>query len=233
MPFLIDADKPLTRAWIMALFGTALVTALAYLLSWCIEHWGRKEKLFVDCMLHDLGKDIWRANPQKLDGPIQQHRITLFQLRPRNWLVKRLRPKWTHVLVPQTRDPKAGRRPTRRFRVHDHHTENCEGICGLAFAMGSVISPALPDLHAEGPLEAGTFEEYTKSTRDSLSKVKKERYYSRVIGGITILDHQGERWGVLVMDSVDPTALDQKAFDHSPARRVLGVLSKVLSEARR
>lgn len=106
-----------------------------------------RRKYAIDAVLKVLGDDLLTNSRAELLGGEHRHRVTLFELRRRNRLMRWIKPKWTHKLVPRTRVPLSGKLPTRSFRVNHHEHEHCEGIAGRAFEDGIYISDVLPDLH--------------------------------------------------------------------------------------
>ena len=217
--------------WMKTFVAIAGVTALAVVVIRVVALIGNSEKLYIDAIMEELGKEIWVSPPEKLGGPRQQHRITLFQLKRRNRLVCLFSKKWTHKLVPRTRVPQSGRRPRRTWLVNHHFTEDCEGVAGQVFAEGVLVSPELPDLHDLASVHDVAYNEYARLTNDSVKAVRRERYYSRRIGGVALYVH-GQRWGVLILDSSDPTAVTTSNLQGKPARRTLSVLTRVLSARR-
>lgn len=217
--------------WMKVCVGIAIATAAAVLVIRYVGFIDNPEKLYIDAIMEELGKEIWDSPPEKLGGPRQQHRITLFQLKRRIWLARWLNKKWTHKLVPRARVPQSGRRPRRTWLVNHHFTEDCEGVAGQVFAEGVLVSPELPDLHDLAGVHDNAYNEYARLTNDSVKAVRRERYYSRRIGGVTVLVH-AKRWGVLILDSSDPTAVTTSNLQGKPARRTLSVLTRVLSARR-
>lgn len=215
--------------WLTVSIWIAGSWSFAVLIKKTIEIAGTPRKRVVDCLLEQLGTELWQRTPDKLQGPRHQHRITLFQLKRRTWIGRKLQRRWTHTLVPRTRVPRSGRRPRRVFRVHDHYRENCEGVAGLVFASEVIVTPQLPDLHADARVSDEEYQEYARLTNDELRTVKKDPYYSRIIGGVNIYA-AGERWGMLIMDSRDPDAITTKTLSGASAKRVLRVLSSLFGE---
>jgi hypothetical protein len=216
-----------------SLVAVAVITVLAIVSLRIMLWYGEPAKPYVDCLLKELASEVWAKTPENLIGPVQQHRVTLFELKKRWWLCTLVNSKWTHYLVPRTRWPRSARRPRRVFRVHEHFTENGEGVCGQIHAMGAVVTTGLPNLHGLVPATDADYSAYAKLTLDEIGKVKHEKYYARVIGGITVYLQDGRKWGVLAFDSPDPDALAGNCLDSKAARRTLAVLSGVLSESQR
>jgi hypothetical protein len=225
------SDDLVRNSWVKwSAIIISILTLVGFAIHRFLEFYGTNEKPFVDALLERLGSEIWERIPKNLEGPIERHRITLFKLKPRNRLSRWwFNSNWTHMLCPCVRSPKSGRRPRRKFKVHDHYAEKCEGIAGLVFASGnrSLISQPLPNLH-EGPITDEKVRQYALLTNDQVDIVKREHYYSTVIGGVTVYKN-GERWGVLILDSVDPNALVNRTLDGAAMQRTLALLVDVLS----
>lgn len=197
-------------------------------------------------ILEHLGREVWTGSLDSLEGGLEQHRITLFQLRRRprskrlgDLFVRiwhRLRRNstakqrnWTHELVPRLRDPKSGPRPKRVFRIHDRRHERTEGIAGRVHhaSLDVVIARDLPDISSSACASAEDYSEYARRTNDTVEMVKREKYQTRTIGGM-IVYVGGERWGVLVFDSRDSGALSDDSFSRPETRRTIALLSAIL-----
>jgi hypothetical protein len=212
-----------------------------------VENWGNPAKVYVELILRELAKEIWVTVPEKLHGPVEQHRVTLFRAAPRHWTFRLCRrmakkvvsrgvakkigsriPCHTHWLVPCARVPRSSRSPERVFKAHDHYEEQCEGVAGLIYFYGRLATKQLPDLHAR-PVSLKDIEEYAKLTNDSVNVVKHELYYARRIAGVTIYV-DGRKWGILVLDSSDPEAIEDNHLEGQAMSRTLSVLTTALEE---
>ncbi len=214
--------------WVMGIVAVAVLTVAAIAkLKWS-DLQADPQKLYIDTVLEVLGTELW-VRHSKLRGPLQRHRITLFELKRRSFLARRWNGAWTHKLVPRTRVPHSGSLPRRVWRVHEHYSEQCEGIAGQVFANDVLVSEKLPDLHGS-PVADSTFSEYARLSNDKEKAVRRERYYAQRIGGIGVRI-EGRRWGVLVLDSQDPHAIDLGRLQGSRARRVLTMLTRILSKS--
>ena len=187
---------------------------------------------FIQAELESIAEEVWSKPVDELSGPNHHHRVTLFQLRKRRISFLSPNPRWTHNLVPRARHPMAGQRPRRKFRVNHHHPDRCEGVAGMIFCHGLVRTDCLPDLHAKHAKLEQAIRDYASKTCDQVSQVTKERYYARVLGGFTIPARDGSRWGVIVFDSSDCSAIKEDILDlDSPlVRRELTKLPQILSE---
>ncbi|MEE9392512.1 MAG: hypothetical protein V3W41_08400 [Planctomycetota bacterium] len=150
-------------------------------------------------------RDVWSKATSRLQGRSDmQHRITLFELR-KFWLPPWLRRgkarNCTHKLVPRLRWPLDAPAPRRVWYVNEYDDRECEGVVGQAYCRGLEAVTNLPGLSDDSaPVN---FAVYAEKAYDSEENIKEYHYAARSIGGGTIQVH-GERWGVLVLDSVDP-----------------------------
>jgi len=92
-----------------------------------------------------------------------------------------------------------------------------------------VVASHLPDLHAETRVSDEVGQQYARLTNDNWRVLRKDPCYSRIIGGVSIYV-EGERWGMLIMDSSDPEAFTPKDLSGSIAKRVLRVISSLFDE---
>ena len=230
--------------------AVGIVTVVMAVVQQVVDNWGHPAKPYVDVLLDGLGRDIWDRSPDQLDGTLEQHRLTLFRLRPRAWPIRlgkralRSLPagrgadalrRWlpdrcSHKLVPCFRTPTSGRKPRRAFRVHEYHVEFCEGVAGLIYARGRLASDVLPDLHAPPNGPDDRYDLYARLTNDDARTVRAEQYYARRIAGVTIYVG-GLRWDALLLDSPDPTAVTEGHLNGPAMTRTLGVLTAMLEEA--
>jgi|GEM_PF-4475259 len=97
----------------------------------------------------------------------------------------------------------------------------------MVFGRGSLATEPLPDLRRPGVTDA-EFKRYAELTNDHLKNVRKERYQSRIIAGVTINNREYVRWGVLIFDSTDHDAITAARLNGKPMRRLVGVLDKAL-----
>ncbi len=242
LPFLLPSDPKEQKWYIVGAVACAVLSFICLILMEFLNHFGSPWRRSVLRILEQLGAELWQSNPDKLEGGEHEHRVTLFQLQKR-WFALRWWSRffgghnWTHRLVPRARAPRSGRRPRRVFRVNDQDGDHCEGIAGLAFCRGqkSLIQRNLPDLHPRNgqpgemmPVSDEAYKEYAKRTNDSIAIVKSEKYSARVIGGVAVYVN-GERWGVLLIDSRDADPVQDAVFTSSKSgRRLLNLLSAVL-----
>lgn len=215
--------------WVAGIVAVAILTIAATAkLKWS-DLQANPQKLYIDTVLDVLGAELWVRHPEKLRGPLQRHRITLFELKRRSFLTRWWDDKWTHRLVPRTRVPHSGRLPRRVWRVHEYYSEKCKGIAGQVFANDVLVSEKLPDLCGSN-VSNDTFSDYARLSNDDEKAARRERYYAQRVGGVGIRI-EGRRWGVLVLDSQDPHGIDLVRLQGVHARRVLTMLTRILSKS--
>ncbi len=225
------ATTEMPPEWKPRFLWVTVFVAVLTVCAFVVDAWSRRRasphKPYIDSILEELGREVWVKSPTKLRTPLQEHRITLFQLRPRNVIARRIRPKWTHKLVPRTRWTHGGPQAKHVWLASDRHNEYNQGVAGMVFGQGSLATGPLPDIRRPDATEAD-FKRYAELTNDHLKNVRKERYQSQIIAGVTIYNREYVRWGVLIFDSTDPDAITAKGLNGKPMRLLVGVLSKAL-----
>jgi len=209
---------------VISVVGVFVVTGIIVRVA---DHRWNPQTPYVRAALEALQIDLWSQPPATLDGSDHRHRITLFQAQRRNWFVKRFtEDKHSHRLVPRARLPRGlGRDPQKIWLCDHHHGNLCTGIAGQVYASNtSLATSPLPDL-ANG----GSKKKYAKMTNDM---EREETIYSRVIGGIPLMSSSGGRWGVLVLDSCDPHAIDPNKWEETSVQEKVKILSSNLPEAK-
>lgn len=154
-------------------------------------------------------------------GPLQHHRVTLFKyvrVRPRlcRW-------PWSGWLVPVERSGHTARRNRTSFLAPDD-AEQAEGIAGQTWVQNRVVVVnELPDIN-ENP-SRDVLAEYAQRTWIAETWVlQKQRQHARSFCGIPV-EVKGKLWGVIVLDSRNPGAIDQNAIRfYSLIGRCLGKL---------
>jgi hypothetical protein len=227
--YLLDDGLPKWILW--AVIGISAVSFLAHVFRIFCRIWGHPARKLVYCEMEIIALEVFRAHPEYMSGPNHHHRATLFMAKK-----KLFKWRYTHKLVPCVRWPKDGRKPQRKFLVHEHETEKCQGVAGIVFANGSAVTEELPNLR-EGPIQPVDLEKrierYAQMTNDDKTKVEREKYYARVIGGFTIPNISGGRWGVLIFDSPDPTAITHGVLEdveNPTVNRALQVLPTIVDK---
>ena len=161
---------------------------------------------------------------QQVGTPLHYHRVTLFRY-------VRLRPSfcrwpWSGWLVPVERSGHTTRKSRSVFLAPDD-ADRVEGIAGQTWAQKSVvIVENLPDLSGTHSLRL--LEEYAHKTWVSVEWLQSRTQHARSFRGIPV-EVKGRLWGVIVLDSRSPTAIDQNAVK---VYRLIGrYLGKLLERA--
>ena len=134
------------------------------------------------------------------EGPLHEHRVTLFQYMKLCWL----RPYGIGWLIPIARTGVVTQWVYTAFRVRDDR-EGAEGIAGFTFVrQRTVVVDNLPALTAGSP--QGRYEEYSRRTGVSVKWLRKRTYHPRSLAGIEVRV-KGKPWGVVVLDSMNPSGI--------------------------
>lgn len=197
-------------AWFLtpAFAGAGLVVKLAKERVGNPESWKLVEEL-----LNDVRKELFPADTQH-----QQHyRITLFKHYTWLWLPFRLWP-WSGWLRPVARTGHMTQESNTLFRV-GNSSHDCKGVAGLAWsADGPIYLENLPDMLAEDAVNKAV--RYAKETNISEPEALRMRPTAQSYYAVRVEVKGGVQWGVLVVDSRDPTL---------PAREKLQRESKTLN----
>jgi hypothetical protein len=210
--------------------GTAMLIALVIVRI--ADHRWDPQRPYVGAVLRSLEQDLWSKPVSELSGGRHRHRITLFQAERRNRVQKFIsRNKSSHLLVPRARLPQYdGRDPQHTWLADEHDPSRCTGVAGLVFTEnGSIATSALPDIQGLEP-DDPVLAEYAALTNDTIKSVCAGGLFSRVIGGFPICLPNGRRWGVLIVDSTDPTAVEPQVWQREPLQQRIKVLSSLLAE---
>jgi GAF domain-containing protein len=157
---------------------------------------------------------------KQVGTPLHYHRVTLFRhIRLRRSLC---RWPWSGWLVPVERSGHTTRKSRAAFLAPDD-ADRAEGIAGQTWAQKRVvIVEDLPDI--SGTPSLGLLEDYARKTWVSVEWLQNRSQHARSFCGIPV-EVKGRLWGVIVLDSRSPDAIDQDAVKvHSLIGRYLGKL---------
>lgn len=161
------------------------------------------------------------------------HRVTLFKYKKWNWVRLRgsvtglLRGKlpakvvgpWTGWLVPVIRSGHTGKDTKAIFWTPDDGRKS-EGVAGQCWASDTtVIQPALPSIiQVSSEQNKGRYCRKCNMPRWTLDAYcESNRPLARSISAFPVRNASGDRWGVLVFDSMEPNGVNtedaQKAFE--------------------
>lgn len=132
------------------------------------------------------------------------HRVTLFKRVPWLWCLRRW--PWDGWLYAVERSGHTSQNNIAYFRAPDH-ADNAEGVAGITWARNRPVHiSGLPDL-TDAPTEAD-FMLYAQKTGVDVARLKAKPPRSRSFYGIP-LEVKGKLWGVLLLDSRNPTGIKQ------------------------
>ena len=153
-------------------------------------------------------------------GPLHHHRVTLFKYVRVRFCFRRW--PWSGWLVPIERSGHTTRRSRTTFLAPDD-ADRAEGIAGQTWAQNRVVPLAkLPDINENPSCDALT--EYARQTFVAEAWLQKQRQHAHSFCGIPV-EVKGKLWGVIVLDSRNPEAIDQNAIRfYSLIGRYLGKL---------
>ena len=167
--------------------------------------------------------DTFRDGAFEIDGKdgLHKYRVTLFKrcrfafpMRPGrspHWPWGKGRHPWSGWLVPLARSGHTAQKSTTVFLAPDD-AENAEGIAGKVWAgQWTMMIPNLPDINKDSVPEM--VEEYAKEAMvpsDWIAwRLLKGKACPRSLCCIS-LEVKGEPWGVILLDSAVPSAINDK-----------------------
>ena len=156
--------------------------------------------------------------------PLHYNRVTLFRyVRFRCALC---RWPWSGWLIPVERSGHTTQRSRTAFLVPDN-ADRVQGIAGQTWAQNSVVMVnGLPDINGSPSLEL--LAQYAQQTWVSVPWLQNRSQHGRAFCGISV-EVKGRMWGVVVLDSRSPDAIDQEAVN---VYRLVGrYLGKLLERA--
>ena len=179
---------------------------------------------------------VWNAIHDFLDGyrsyafltlsqdPLHHHRVTLFRRRPA-WHPRCLfRFPIGAKLLPVARSGHTTQRSAAAFAVPDD-ADRAQGVAGQTWARWrTIILTDLPDVYAAQVEE--TISDYAQKTWCSAkwvkTRIRRDLPLARSFCGVPVRV-KGRHWGVIVLDSRDPTSLEESEEDfHELMGRTLG-----------
>lgn len=173
-----------------------------------------------------------------LGGGKDEHRATLFVYRGfavwRTWPWTFDRHPWSGWLVPVIRSGHTTQKVRSRFLAPDK-ASNCEGIAGLTWRNRATQTvTGLPQLTEQSP--QSDKESYCAKTKIPLEwlnqRLSQRESLPRALRGIPV-EVDNRVWGVIVLDSQDPTPFDADVNGQGGLTRMFSfTISKLLERAR-
>ena len=182
--------------WLLVLSSLTLGT---WGCTWLLRIWGDPKLLAVlDDVLDQFRDGVF----EDVRGDHAHHRVTLFQHR-RCLLGFSMWP-CSGWLVPVARSGHTSQKTKTRFRAPDD-PQKTEGIAGRAWASinKTAFAANLPDLESVSSREA--IAEWANLTNVSEKWVRKRNTHARSLMGFRVEKPNGKPWGVLVIDSRNPS----------------------------
>lgn len=209
--------------WAVILAGTVVGTWL--LTAWINRAGSPKLRRVLDEVLSQFRDNLFGS----ARGDHADHRVTLFAHK-HPWWAGALRKKWPWHgwLIPVARPGHTSQKSHTRFMAPDE-ASLAEGIAGRAWAVnqGGIVVEDLPEL-GENP-DDSLVQDYADKTHVSPEWVREHLPRSRSLAGFPVNKPDGQRWGVLVLDSTNPTLNSQRAS--SEYRTCHGkVLGRIMGE---
>lgn len=160
-------------------------------------------------------EEFRRAAFASRGGNEDDHRVTLFTARTKSWWKL---PKWRKsVLLPVARSGHLTQSSKTSWPIGDEN-KNCLGVAGHAWASadGEYGVAGLPVIDASA--SESDFQEYAEGTFVPVdwcrSRCAAGKSFPRSMLAFQ-LRVGGERWGVVVLDSLDPTGIAERAKEWS------------------
>ena len=174
----------------------------------------------VKVALSALREQVFR---EEIDSgvPIHHHRVTLFKRTPLRLRICRF--PWSGWLIPVERSGDGTRTTRTVFRLTDN-PDLAEGVVGHSFYRETLLTVSgLPEITGESSTEE--LQEYARKTWCKLEYLKSRKPKSRSFVATRVLVN-GNTWGVLVVDSIDPEPKTAPEFvvAYDLAARIVGAI---------
>lgn len=184
------------RGWLVIILAALAIPAI----PWLQRRWHGHPKLLpvLDEVLSAIRTDAF----EKTGGLQSNNRVTLFAHR-RFYLaavIRRGMSPWGGWLVPARRYGHISQRSKTLFRAPDDGSK-AEGIAGQAWVNDDKVASVmdLPPISRDSDEEE--LRKYAKETFVDVKQLKKVGQFSKSIVAFAVQRADGDRWGVLVLDS--------------------------------
>lgn len=150
---------------------------------------------------------------------LYKNRVTLFKARTKLFTRKRF-------LKMYARSGTSYQKVKVEFALDDGEFQNNEGVAGRAYFQNSMLGPyVLPEWpNPENPNDEAC-KKYCKDSGISWGIAKQLNVKSRCIAAVVVRSKEGERWGVLVLDSRDPDGINLS----SPKKAMVNLVGQILT----
>lgn len=129
------------------------------------------------------------------------HRVTLFRHKEHAFVRRRW--PWNGWLVPELRSGATTQNPSRCFKASSDNPDHAEGIAGMAWVSDADVYVHSLPIVSNGQASDTDIEAYAAATGMSAAAIREMKPKGRSFYGIRVEGSGGERWGVIVVDSVN------------------------------
>ena len=180
--------------------------------------------------IHDFLDDLQAYFFKGIEGPVHNHRVTLFKWKRWTWNIfvwsaRKKRWPWSGWLVPVGRSGHTMQRSWTRLFASRNNPDSAEGVAGRVWVSNqTVIVNGLPDLH-DNPSK-NDIEKYAGGSFASKEwieqRLRKGDRCARSFCGMPV-EVNNNPWGVIVIDSQV-----EQLPDSSELREIYGLLGRLL-----
>lgn len=201
-------ESKVALAWIVANQWWLLpgVPLLAFFLAWTTSWMERSEAVArrEAAFRRVLGRMLETLRPEfilsRLSGdPETFHRLTIFKANRKQTELR---------IVARSTEATSG--SATRWRIHPDREGECEGVAGVAWFRNCMLTIAnLPDV-TKCEADDANIRQYAERTYVSQQNVREQRWCARSYAALGLRTADGRRWGVLVLDSMDPEGANDR-----------------------
>lgn len=166
---------------------------------------------------------------KNVNAPLDHNRVTLFKYRSNLYFRRHWQePKWPRwvpfktrrfcgdYLVPYMRSGHLTLNTKTLFYIDSGNSSKCQGVAGQSWSKNNVVVlPDLPEITASST--SSEKESYAKVTQSSVRHLDKYldegRKPPRSMAAMPV-ECNGNLWGVIVLDSLDPLGVTMDSVDH-------------------
>lgn len=227
----VEANNPIKYALLIHFKDNALWLylglGLLFIWGWIISKNGKLVCYKALQKLIDKLQAI--AFPDYRDDVTAAHRVTVFKYEQKctqrypwwnlyRWHIAEKEGKGRNAgwLVPILRSGLHTKKTKTVFCVSDDSRQQTEGVAGQGWKRGAKLSLVnLPLIvKSSGRVERARYAQQTSMTEDMVSDYADNNIpLSRSIVSLPLMDCQGEPWGLIVVDSTEPTGINEAELD--------------------